>query len=256
MPTNGSSAAGKSPIVRDQGMGLMNSIDRFIEIVNSLCLRRGMYVFGGTFYEVCAYLTGFAHASNDCPLSGDGWAAFNRVICETFGFPTRYAWPAVLKQCSRDDDEATARLQELLTDFAKKTKTQSHDEIIRDVASRSSGHEESEPVKAWRRFSRAIHRARKEEIEPLIQEHPDADVLWSATYPDDVAALLDQIQESYSIRPISGSEADGEVTIITPDFGPVGVKRVGGSWRIDASKIIECWKANRDEPDLETIPDA
>jgi hypothetical protein len=80
-----------------------------------------------------------------------------------------------------------------------------------------------------------------------IQNNPDADVLWSAADPADVALALDQIQESYTVSPISGTEEDGEVTIITPDFGPVEVKRIGGNWRIDASKIIKRWKANRDE---------
>jgi hypothetical protein len=225
----------------------MNSIDSFIELVGHLCTRRGMFVVGGTFYEVCAYLTGYARASADCPLSGEGWRSFNDFVCATFRFPSKYAWPFVLKQCSRDDDEAAVRLQRLLTEFAEGTRTKSHEEIVRDQVARASGHVEGEPVKAWHRFSRAIHRGRKEEIEPLIQEHPDADVLWSATYPDDVVPLLDQIQESYLVSPISGSEDDGEVTIITPDFGPVNVKRIGGSWRIDASKIIDCWKANRDE---------
>jgi hypothetical protein len=42
---------------------------------------------------------------------------------------------------------------------------------------------------------------------------------------------------------ISGIEHDGEVTIITADYGRVGVKRIGGAWRIDASNIIDWWKA-------------
>jgi hypothetical protein len=79
------------------------------------------------------------------------------------------------------------------------------------------------------------------------RHNPDAGVLWSAAYPADVALALDQIQESYTVSPISGSEEDGEVTIITPDFGRVELKRIGGSWRIDASKIINCWKAIRNE---------
>jgi hypothetical protein len=219
----------------------MNETDHFIELVNHLCRRRAMYVPGGTFYEVCAYLTGYARATPDTPISGDGWAAFNGFVCATFGFPGKYIWPYVLKQCTRDDDEATERLRALLTKFAEMAPTMSAEEIVHEASSRGN-RQEGEPERAWRRFSRAIHRGRREEIEPLIQDHPDADVLWSAPYPEDVAPLLDDIQESYMISPISGSEERGEVTIITPDFGPVGVKRIGGSWRIDASKVIDCWK--------------
>jgi hypothetical protein len=120
-----------------------------------------------------------------------------------------------------DDDEATARLHRLLSDFAERTKTESHEKIVRDAVSQVSGHAEPEPVKAWRRFSRSIHRGIKEELEPLIQDHPDAHVLRSASYPDDVVPVLDQIQETYLMSVIPGSEDDGEVTIITPDFGPV-----------------------------------
>jgi hypothetical protein len=39
------------------------------------------------------------------------------------------------------------------------------------------------------------------------------------------------------------------VTILTPDFGHVEVKRIDGVWRIDASPIINCRKANRDRRD-------
>jgi hypothetical protein len=132
-------------------------------------------------------------------------------------------------------------------DFTEKIKTMTHEEIVREAMSGARVHQESEPVKVWRRFSRAIHQGKREEIEPLVLDHCNAEVLWSATYPADVAELLDQIQESYVVSVISGSEVDGEVTIITPDFGPVKVKNIGGSWRIDASKIIDCWMARRDE---------
>jgi hypothetical protein len=222
----------------------METIDSFIELVNGICRRRQMYVADGTFFEVCAYLSGYAAASRDCPLGGEGWSAFNEFVCAAFRFPSKYGWPYVLKQCSRDDDEAIAHLQRLLTDFAERTKTESLEEIVQDVVSRVRSHPESEPVKVWRRFSRAIHRGRKEDVEPLIQDHPDASVLWSGTCPDTVAPLLDQIAESYLVSVISGSEEDGEVIIITPDIGPVGVKRIGGIWRIDATKIIDCRKAD------------
>ena len=174
---------------------------------------------------------------------------FQYLCLRQLPIPANYIWPYVLKQCSRDDDEATARLQSLLMDFAEQTRSRRYEEILQDVAERAGGDEEGEPVRAWRRFSRAIHRGRREEIGPLIQEHPDSEVLWCEACPDDVAPLLDEIQESYMISPISGSEEAGEVTLITPDFGPVGVKLVGGSWRIDVSKIIDCWKTNRDAAD-------
>ncbi len=204
-----------------------------------------MYVCGGSFYEVCAYLTGYAQASSDSPLSGDGWGLFNDIVCAACKFPSNYVWPYVLKECSRDDDEATERLRSLLVEYTERSKTESPGEIMQDVMARASSQEEGEPEKAWRRFSRALYRGRREEIEPLILGHPDAEILWEGAYPDDVVPLLDEIAEAYSVSQVSGSEEDGNVMIITPDFGPMPVQLVEGSWRIDARKIINCWKANR-----------
>src|SRR5258708_629967 len=136
----------------------MDSIDSFNELVGGICRRRHMYVLDGTLHEICAYLSGYATASLDCPLRREGWASFDNLLFATVLFPNKYCWPYVLKQCSRDDDEATARLHRLLTDFAERTKAESHEEIVRDTVSRASGHAEAEPVKVWRRFSRAIHR--------------------------------------------------------------------------------------------------
>lgn len=204
-----------------------------------------MYVIGGSFYEVCAYLYGYAHASPDSPLSGDGLGLFNDLVCAVCKFPNNYGWPYVLKECSRDDDEATERLRSLLVEYVERTKTESASEIVRDMMARTCSQEEGEPEKTWRRFSRALYRGRREEIEPLILRHPDAEILWEGAYPDDVVPLLDEIAEAYCVSQVSGSEEDGNVMIITPDFGPMPVQRVEGTWRIDATKIINCWKANR-----------
>jgi hypothetical protein len=223
----------------------MNSVDQFIEHVEHVCKRPHLHVAGGSFGEICAYFTGYAAGAKDCPLSGEGWRAFNTFVCATFGFPQKLVWPYVLKTSSRDDAEATARLKHLLLDFADRCRRQSAQEIAHDAMTRARRRAESEPVKVWRRFSRAIHRGDRKEVESVIQDHPDAEVLWSATNPDDVAQALDCIAESYLVNEIAGSEEEGEVVIITPDFGPIGVKRVGNDWRIDASKIINCWKANR-----------
>lgn len=225
----------------------MDSTDDFIELVDSICKRRHMYVCGGTFYEVCAYLSGYAAASTNCLLSGERWTAFNGFVCARFRFPQKHAWPYVIKHVGRNDDDAVYRLQELLVEFNRRTKSQSPEQIVRDEMSRATSQEEGEPEKTWRRFVRAYHRGVRHEIEPLIQPHPDAEILWSGTTPPDVAALLNEIQESYLVSQISGSEAGGEVTVITPDFGPIPLKRFESGWKIDATAIIECLTANAKE---------
>jgi hypothetical protein len=223
----------------------MNYNETFTDLVESICRRRSMYVCGGSFYEVCAYVSGYAHASSDCPLSGDGWRAFNEFVCAAFRFPNNYMWSYVIKTSCPDEEQASERLRKLLTEFAERTKTQSHAEIVADMISRTQDREEGEPEKTWREFFRAVLGGNRTEIEPLIQEHPDAAVLWAGAYPDDAAYMLNQIAKSYPVTRISGLDADGSVTVITPDFGPVNVKLIGDRWRVDATKVIESWKANR-----------
>lgn len=223
----------------------MDSTETFLKLVESICRHRGMYVCGHSFYEVCAYFTGYAHASPDSPLSGDGWEAFGRFICAAFRFPSNYAWPYVVRQCSRDDDEAIEQLRTLLTEFATRARTEAHADIVQDMISRASEQEEGEPERTWRRLAHALLTGRRDEIEPLIQAHPEAEILWSGAYPDNVALALDELAESQPVTRIPGSEQEGVATIITPDFGPVSLKLVDGSWRVDASKVIACWKASR-----------
>lgn len=233
----------------------MNNDESFTDFVESICRRPSMYVCGGSFYEVCAYVSGYAHASPDCPLSGEGSTVFSKFVCAAFRFPSKYIWPYVIQECCSSDEEATERLRALLVEFAERTKTESHEDIVHGMLSRTDVQEEGAPEKIWRRFSRAILRGKKAEIEPLIQEHPNADVLWTGTYPADVAPLLNEIAESYPVGRISGSEAEGNVTIISPDFGPIGLQLVGGDWRVDATKIIECWRANRERDQQQEQPD-
>jgi 2-oxo-4-hydroxy-4-carboxy--5-ureidoimidazoline (OHCU) decarboxylase len=224
----------------------MNNTDRFTDLVEHICTRRDMYVCGGSFYEVCAYISGYAEAATDCPLHGDDCKAFSEFVSATARFPSKYAWPYVLKLSSRDDEEAVARLRDLLVEFAERTKTESLDQIVQEAVSRAWNEKEGEPERVWRKFTRAFHRRDRFEIESLIQYHPEAAVLWSGNRPDDDVALsLDAIADSYLVSQISGSEEDGEVTIITPDFGPVNLRRSDDNWKIDISAIIDFCKAVR-----------
>jgi hypothetical protein len=117
-------------------MSAMDATDEFIQMVESICKRRSIYVCDGSFLEVCAYVSGFARASTNCPLSDNGFEAFSRYIARHFGFPENYIWPYVLKNCSRDDDEATERLSTLLVQFSNSARTQSHREILDSIQPR------------------------------------------------------------------------------------------------------------------------
>lgn len=217
----------------------MDSTDRFIELVDCPCTRSGMYVRGDErFYGVCAYLQGYAHGSPDTPISGAGYRAFNDFVCATFRFPDKYIWEYVIRTCSRTDYEALGRLMNLLTEFARRTRTEPYEKLIEEARAKVVDYHEGEPEQTWRRFSLALLRGERAEIEPLIMPHPNAAILWQAAYPEDVAELLDEIAESYPVTRISGDEADGHVIIMTADFGPMNLKRTGETWQVDASEII------------------
>jgi hypothetical protein len=126
-------------------MSAMDTTDEFIQMVESNCKRRSIYACDGSFVEVCAYMSGFAHASTNCPLSNDGFDAFNRYVARRFGFPENCMWPYVLKMCSRDDDEAIERLSGLLVQFSNSARTQSYEEILDSIQPRMRI-----PVKACR----------------------------------------------------------------------------------------------------------
>src|SRR4051794_8036604 len=104
--------------------------DGFVEFVRHLCQRRTMYVSDGTFYEVSAYLSGYFHGAQGCPLGDDNWKAFTQYVCALCGFPRNYFWAYVIRQSSRDDEEALAKLQTALAEFVELSKSQTHEDII------------------------------------------------------------------------------------------------------------------------------
>jgi len=216
----------------------MDATDKFIELVESICKRRSMYVCDGSFLEVSAYLSGFAHASTNCPLSNDGWKAFSRYVARHFGFPENYIWPYVLKSCSRDDDEATDRLLSLLVQFSNSARTHSYEEILESIQPRVVP-EDAEPEQTMRQLLAALLAGSRSEIEPLIMDHPDAEILWQGAYPAEVAVQLSHISNSNRIGRVSDHAADGQVKLITADFPfPITVKKFGQQWKVDAAEII------------------
>lgn len=223
-------------------------MERFLKTVDDVCRRPGMYVGKNSLSDVCIFFVGYAHGDPDSPISGKGAHAFNQFICAKYRFPDNYYWSYVLKECSRDDSEGIKQLGIHLTEFAKRTLTESYDEIVQNVINQAGKQEEGEPEKTWRKFSRALLRGQKDIIVSLIQGHPDAEVLWSGGgYPSDVVVLMEQIQDESPVSCIPGCGDEDNVLIITPDIGTVWIKRINGSWRVDATKIISIWKARKVE---------
>ena len=223
----------------------MNKPEEFIELVGHICKRPQMFTMGGTFAEVVAYFTGLASAPNACPLSDDVDRVFNYFVTARLIVPSKYWWPGAIKIVSTDDAEALLRLRDLLTEFTELRKTKSFTEIGRDAAKFLAEYVEPEPAKVWRQFLAARYRSNQHEIEPLIMPHDKANVLWRGNpTPSGVAHQLKEISDGYVVSVISGSLESGHVQLAT-ELGIMDAHRVDGSWRIDASSLIE-YAASRD----------
>jgi hypothetical protein len=75
-------------------------------------------------------------------------------------------------------------------------------------------------------------------IRSLIVDHPDAHLLWQGSYPEEVAALL---EEQYTGMGIARIEESPERVLLQCPASPIplAVVKVAGEWRVDASPIIE-----------------
>jgi hypothetical protein len=217
----------------------MDNTDKFIELVGHICRRPKMFTIGGTFGEVVAFFTGLASAPSGCPLSDDGDRVFNAFVTARLLVPGKYWWPYAIKLVAANDEDALVRLRDLLIEFATLRKSNSFREISRKAEESLADYVEPEPAKVWRQFLAARYRSNQHEIEPLILPHADAAVLWrDKPTPSDIAAQLTQISDGYIISVISGSLKSGHVQLAT-ELGIMDAHLVDGSWRIDASSIIE-----------------
>ena len=219
----------------------MRTIQEYHELVDSICKRRFMYVSGGSFCEVCAFLEGYAGAMDPNPLRCDEQMHFNGFVAARLGYPPKLYWPYILQTASAADEHAINRLRDLLTEYLGAVRDGRIHELVAEAHASLQRLERNPPeqVRCWRKFSRALHRGDKDVLQELTLEHDNASVLWESAYPDDVIPLMDQIAESYAIPIVSQSEDGSEAQIMTPDFGLLRLKRVDGQWRIDAEPIIQ-----------------
>jgi hypothetical protein len=221
----------------------MSDIDEYLKSVDQVCRRPNCYGHG-TFDEVCAYIAGYSAGFPASPIrSGADYSAFNSFVASRHRFPQKYHWSYVIKKCTSDDAMAIERLRQLLTEFGERSRSESSAAIAGQALAEASSMEEGEPEKAWRAFSRVFLRGKREQIEPLILSHPDAEILWSRAYPTEVASQLEEICDGFLVSRIPGNKDDSHVKVITPDFGPVSVHLVDGQWKADVTPIIECWKS-------------
>jgi len=68
----------------------------FIEFIQHICKRPGMYTLGGSYNETSAFIAGYS-AGNDSPINN---RIFDRFVCLKNSFPSNYTWTYVIKECS------------------------------------------------------------------------------------------------------------------------------------------------------------
>jgi hypothetical protein len=217
----------------------MDETEDFIQLVDDVCQRAGMWTLNSTFVEVAAFFTGVATSSNSSPIGRDAARAFNFFVTAKLLVPSKYAWGSAILQVAADDEDAIRRLRDLLVEFATLRKSKTLAEICSDAASFVADYEETEPAKVWRRFLAARYRADRAEIERLIMPHDNASVMWDRNpTPPGVAAELNAISDMYVVSVVGGSLESGRVQLIT-ELGRITAHLINGDWRIDAGPIIE-----------------
>lgn len=217
----------------------------FLQFVDEVCKRPQMFSKGRSFAGVIGWIEGYALGSASSLICDDARHVFNYYVTSKLKYPQKWIWSSAIEDLADSDKDAILMARDLIFEFALLCESKTLNEVHHYAEGLRRSHVEGMPEKAWRAFSKAIHRCRRDEIEPLIQQHPHASILWdSPPPPADVIAMLDGIAEDSIVSVVAGSEADGEVEIITPDFGRVNVKYIDQTWRVDASKVITIRQRN------------
>ncbi len=219
----------------------MNKEPSFIEFIGHICKRPSMYTLGGTYNETVAFVQGYSSGIKT-PISDK---TFDRFVCLKNSFPTNYVWSYVIKECSKDDNEAISLMENTILEFISLKKTMTEEELLQ-VAIENNKSEEGEAEKVFREFDRALFQGNKEIIKSLIIENNEAKVLWSGSYPKDVGIKLNEISSNQPIKNIPLSEDGSKVKIIAQGWSfAIEMQLINGNWKINADNIIELRKRNK-----------
>ena len=200
-----------------------------------------MYTLGGSFNETAAFIAGYS-AGNETPIHN---RTFDRFVCLKNSFPTNYVWTYVIKECSKDDHEAIALMEKTILEFIELEDTMTEEELMQ-FAIESHKSEESEAEKIFRTFDKALLNGNKKIVQSLIIENEDAEILWSESYPEDVATTLHEVSLSQPIKSIPISEDGNMLKIIAQGWPfPIEMNFQNGHWKVNAENIIELRKGNK-----------
>jgi hypothetical protein len=151
----------------------MRTLQDFANLIQNICKRHHMYVCGGSFYEVCAFLHGYATAIDPCPLGSDHETSFSTFVATQLGYPDKLAWPFVLKTASRNDDHAIGQLRDFMTEYVDAVRDNRVEDVMAKARAKLASREQNPPsqVTCWRRFCHALNHGDKDTLESLILNH-------------------------------------------------------------------------------------
>lgn len=217
----------------------------FKAFVASICKRLTMYTLSGSFKEVAACISGYEHATSHKLFGAPNTLTFSGFVCRKLSFPRNYFWTAVIQSATKSDEEAIAKTASLITEFLDLKTAYSNDEIIAFALRTAEKPTNGEPEKIYRLLSQAILRGDQKVIEPLIQAHERAAVLWRGAYSSGVVEQLEATSNEQPIRRIYESEDGGKVRLLTAGLPfQMEVDLINGEWKVNAEPIIDLWMSH------------
>jgi hypothetical protein len=200
-----------------------------------------MYTLHGSFNEIAAFITGYT-TGRETPI---GNKVFYRFVCLKYAFPTNYVWTYVIKSSAKNDLEAISLMEQTILEFVELRKTMTDDELI-NFALENSNYEEGEVEETFRKFDQALLFGDKELIQSLIIQHKEAYILWSGSYPTDVAKILGEMTIDQPIKKINNTENSNTVEIIAPGWPfPIEMHLIDNKWKVNVERIIEFRKKEK-----------
>ena len=95
------------------------AMEDFRWLLGSICVRPQMYVAGGTFQEVAAYIDGYEHGIRlRGAAAGREMTRFGAWMAQRFGYSPTVGWSSnMIEHCGGSGAQALRRLPELYDEF-------------------------------------------------------------------------------------------------------------------------------------------
>lgn len=219
------------------------------DLIEGLCLRPGMYVGSNRLDLVCAYLHGYSAGASDSVFATRS-AAFSALVSAHTDAPRNVVWSSALLMAYGDSEAGFQALLQLVRTFLADAEVMSEADQIERYAQLMEADARHPAVAQYRRFMIATLYGDEATIRELILPHDNADVLWAAAYPNDAAALLEQVWRNMHITRLRRADAPATEVVVCSEAVPfpMTVVETGATWLVDAGPLIEARLAAAADP--------